>query len=209
MATTDLSIINAALTRTGEEPITSLSGTSVSQKVASQNYDLTVEAHLSVYPWKRASKIKQLSRLDEDEHGEPPEPWTAAYQLPADLTEIRTVKIAGLRIAYEVHGDTVLCDAADSDEVILHYVWRAEESSWPPWFREGMIRRMEAIFLRGIGERYVEAKERDKAADDWFEKAEHRDSQSQPARDPIGSPTLRARTGTPGTRPNAMPTDAV
>jgi hypothetical protein len=204
---TDLSIINAALTRIGENPITSLEGSSVAAKIANENYELLVEAHLSVYPWKRASKIEQLSRLDPDDEGEPPEPWTAAYQLPSDLTEIRTVKVAGMPIPYEVHGDTILCDAAESDEVILHYVWRAAEADWPAWFREGMIRVMEGIFLRGIGERHREAQVRDAAADDWWRVAKNRDSQSQPSRAPNRSGTLAARTGGVSTSPR-MPIDA-
>lgn len=191
----DLSILNAALTRVGENPITSLSGTGVAEKIANQNYELLVEGELSLYPWKRASKIKQLSRLDPDDAGDPPDPWTAAYQLPDDLTEIRTVKVAGLPIDYEVHGDVILCDAASSDEVILHYVWRAAEADWPAWFRLGMVMRCEAMFLRGIGERYREAQARDEAADEHFAKAKNRDSQSQTPRAPVKSPTLTARAG--------------
>lgn len=204
---TDLSIINAALTRTGENPITSLTSSSVAAKIANENYEILVEAHLSVYPWKRASKVAQMARLDPDEVGEPPDPWTAAYQLPTDLTDIRTVKVDGRVIPYEVHGDTILCDATASDEVILHYIWRALEADWPPWFREGMTRVMEGVFLRGIGERYREAEARDGAAADWWRIAKNRDAQSQTSRNPNASPALTARTGGVTTTPR-MPIDA-
>lgn len=204
---TDFSVLNAALTRIGEPPITSLSGGSVAAKIANENYELTVEAHLSVYPWKRASKTEQLARLDPDEVGEPPEPWTAAYQLPSDLTEIRTVKVGGYPIPYEIHGDKVLCDADEADDVILHYVWRAAEADWPAWFKEGMTRVMEGIFLRGIGERYREAQVRDDAAADWWRIAKNRDAQSQTSRAPQRSSTLAARTGGVSTTPR-MPIDA-
>jgi hypothetical protein len=192
---TDLSIINAALTRVGEDPITSLSGGGVAEQIASQNYETLVEAHLSVHPWKRSSKIAQLNRIDADVHGEPPEPWTAAYQLPAEFAEIRTVKIGGDRIDYEVHGDKILCDADEADEVILHYVWRASEGDWPAWFREGIIRELEAIFLRGIGERYREAEARQAEAREWWKTAKNRDAQQQTPRDPLRSTTLAARRG--------------
>lgn len=191
--TTDVSVINAALTRIGEEPITSLSSNSVAATIANQNYEVLVEAHMSVYPWKRASKIAELSRLDDDEY-RIPEPWTAAYQLPADLTEIRTVKVGGTPIDYEVHGDKILCDAAEADEVILHHVWRSAEADWPAWFREGIIRELEALFLRGIGERYREAEVRQDAAKEWWKTAKNRDAQSQTTRDPLRSTTLAART---------------
>lgn len=196
--TSDLTVINAAATRTGNEPVSALttSGGPVAA-LALNNYEDLVKAELSNYPWKRASKIAQLERLDPDVVGEPPEPRTAAYQLPPDLVEIRTVKVSGYPIDYEVHGDKILCDAGEDDEVILHYIWRVTESDWPPWFREGVIRRMEAVFLRGIGERYREAQARDEAAQDQFATARNRDSQSQTPRDPMISPTLRARGGLP------------
>lgn len=197
MTIADLSVINAAATRTGNDPITTIAtdGGPVAQ-IALNNYEDAVKTELSLYPWKRATKIVQLDRIDADVVGDPPEPWTAAYQLPTDLIDIRTVKVAGYPINYEVHSRTILCDAAEADEVILHYVWRAPESQWPPWFREGMTRRLEAIFLRAVGERANEAKARDAAADDSFALARNRDSQAQTPRDPMISPTLAARSGT-------------
>lgn len=196
MTTSDLSVINAAATRTGSEPVSALSasGTPVA-KIALNNYEDAVKTELALYPWKRASKIAELDLLDADVVGSPPEPWVSAYQLPTDLMEIRTVKISGIPIDYEVHGDKILCNATDADEVILHYIWRVPESAWPAWFREGMIRRMEAMFLRGIGERHNEAAERDRAAEQSFALARNRDAQSQTPRDPVASPTLAARFG--------------
>ena len=79
--------------------------------------------------------------------------------------------------------------------MILHYVWRCPEAWFPPWLREGIIRRMEAIFLRGIPHLYAEANSRDGAADEQFAKARNRDSQSQTSRDPVHSNTLAARSG--------------
>lgn len=201
MTTADLTLINAALTRTGNEPITSLTGGAASQRVAASNYEEVVKNELALHPWKKATKIEQLDRLDPDIVGEPPEPWTAAYQLPTDLVEIRTIRVAGLQIDYEQHGDTLVCNAGESDAVILHYVWRVPETWFPPWLREGIIRRMEAVFLRGIGERYDEGQVRDKAADEQFAKARHRDSQGQTARDPVTQPTLLARRGTSSLQP--------
>lgn len=191
----NLSVINAALTRTGNEPITLLEDGSPGGTIASENYEDLVKAELANYPWKRASKTVELARIDADVEGDPPEPWTAAYQLPTDLVEIRSVRVGGTGIDYEVAGQTILCDAATSDTVVLHYVWRVSEAYWPAWFRLGMIYRCEAMFLRGIGERHKEAQEADARADEQFAKARSRDSQSQPPRDPVTSPTLNARVG--------------
>jgi hypothetical protein len=196
VAISDLTVLNAAATRTGNDPITTVAtdGTPVA-KIALNNYEESVKTELALYPWKRATKIVQLDRIDPDVMGAPPEPWTAACQLPTDLVEIRTVKVVGYPINYEVHSDKILCNANTTDNVILHYIWRVPESDWPPWFREGMIRRWEAILLRGVGERYAQADERDKAAGESFARARNRDAQSQTPRDPMVSPTLRARSG--------------
>jgi hypothetical protein len=193
--TSDFSVINAAAGRTGNMPIASLSRGGIVADIANGNYENSVRAELATYPWKRATKIASLNRLDPATMGDPPEPWAAAYQKPDDFIEIRTVTIAGFPVSYEIHGDKILCNAADNDDVVMHYIWRVPEADWPPWFREGMIRRWEAILLRGVGERYAEAANRDKAADEMFAVARNRDSQSQTARDPTISPTLRARGG--------------
>lgn len=197
MATiSNLTVINAAATRTGNQPVTAiLTDTGPVAQIALSNYEDSVKTELALYPWKRATKIVQIDRIDADVQGAPPEPWTAAYQMPTDMLEIRTVKVSGYVVDYEVHGDKILCNAGETDEVILHYIWRVPETDWPAWFREGMIRRWEAILLRGVGERAREAQARDEAADESFAKARNRDSQSQTPRDPMISPTLRARTG--------------
>lgn len=194
MAITDLTVINAAATRTGNDPVTNIdTDTTPVGVIARSNYEDLVKAQIALYPWKAASKIGQLSRIDPDEEGEPPEPWTAAYQIPTDLIELRTVKVGGVPINYEVHGDTILCDAAEDDEVIALYLWSVPEDRWPPVFKEAMIQQLEALFLRGSGERYREGEAREESAGDTFGKARNRDAQSQTARNPMSSPTLAAR----------------
>jgi hypothetical protein len=117
-------IVSAAATRIGSNPIASFSDTTKQAQIASANYELVVRNELAVHPWKHATKIAELNRIDPDEEGEPAEPWTAAYQLPSDFVDVRTLKVDGTVIDYEVHGNTSLCDAAESQNVILHYVWR-------------------------------------------------------------------------------------
>jgi hypothetical protein len=74
---TDLTVINAAATRTGNDPITVVvSDGGPVAKIALNNYEDAVATELALYPWKRATKIAQIDRLDPDVHGEPPEPWT-------------------------------------------------------------------------------------------------------------------------------------
>ena len=191
----DLSLINAALTRIGNAPITALDDGTSAATIADENYEQVVLSELARSRFKLPSKIQQLSLIDEDEQGTPPEPWTFGYTLPTDLVKLRTVKVAGEPIPYEQMGRIIFCDFDSSSEVIAHYLWRPPESWFAPEFAEGIIRRMEAIFLRGIGERHGEAAARDKAADDQFAFARSSDSQAQTPQEPVGSPALRARRG--------------
>jgi len=191
----DLSLINGALTRTGNEPIADLEDGSVAGKIANENYEQVVLSELARSRFKLPSKTQQLSLIDEDEMGEPPEPWAYGYTLPTDLIKLRTIKVSGNPIPYEQMGRIVFCDFDSSDEVIAHYLWRPPESWFAPEFAEGVIRRMEAIFLRGIGERHDEAMARDKAADEQLAFARSSDSQAQTPQEPVSSPALRARGG--------------
>lgn len=194
----DLSLVNAALSRSGTaQPLTlsSLEGGGKAAELVKTNYEEMVTGALSEYPWKFATKIAELNRLDPAAAGDPPEPWTAAYQLPTDILDLRAIKVIGCAINYAVHGDKILCDAASSDHVIAHYLWRVPEVKMRPWFREMMIRRLEVLFLRGIGERYDEAKDREGDARVQWAVAKNRDSQEQPPQDPFVSPTLLTRLG--------------
>jgi hypothetical protein len=195
MADVDLSLVNAALTRTGNDTIASLDDGSVPATVAGENYEQVVKSELARSRFKLPSKFTQLSLIDEDEQGSPPEPWTYGYTLPTDLVKLRTIKVSGTPIPYEQVGRIVFCDFGSDDEVIAHYLWRPPESWFAPEFSEGIIRRMEAIFLRALGERYDEAALRDKAADEQFAFARASDSQAQTPTDPMVSPALRARNG--------------
>jgi hypothetical protein len=194
----DLSLVNAALSRTGTaQPLTisSLATGGKAQELVQTNYEEMVTGALSEYPWKFATKIVELNRLDPDVEGDPPEPWTAAYQLPTDILDLRAIKVRGCPIFYAVHGNKILCDAASSDHVIAHYLWRVPEVNMRPWFRELMIRRLEVLFLRGIGERYDEADSREKKAILQLAVAKNRDAQEEPPKDPFVSPTLLTRLG--------------
>lgn len=191
--TNDLRYINAALTRTGNSPITSLTQSKVGAVIASENYEIVVKNELALTRWKLPSKVEQLNLLDPAEVGEPPEPWGFSYQLPSDFIQMRTVMVGGQPISFERMGQLIFCDFDENVKVYCKYLWRPPEDWWPPEFAEGIVRRMEAIFLRGIKEDYREAEVRDDAAEVQFAKARALDAQSQSAINPVAEPTMAAR----------------
>lgn len=195
MADLDLSLVNAALTRTGNDPISSLTDGTVAAQITNANYEIVVKAMLATSRFKLPTKFEQLSLIDEDEMGAPPEPWLYGYVLPTDLVKMRTVKVDGVPITFEQSGRLIFCNYDSSNVVIAHYGWRIPESWFAPEFAEAVVQSMEAIFLRGIGERFDEGEARDRSAKDQLKFARSSDSQAQTPVDPILTPTLTARSG--------------
>lgn len=188
--------INGALTRIGENPITSLTQGDHAANVAANNYEKMVEAELSRNRWRFATKFEVLSLIDADVAGDPPEPWAYSYQLPPDIMVLRTVKSGGEPIRYARMKDKVFCDVGSEAAVYAHYAYRVPEVDWPPYFAEALTIRLEAVFLRAIGERYEQAEDREKDAVKAFAVARRLDAQSQTPVNPMRSPTLEARRGT-------------
>lgn len=184
-------IVNAALTRTGDEPITDFDEGTLQAKVAVTNYDEIVNGMLSGYPWKFCSRQFQLTMLAVT----PDLPWLFAYERPNDVLDLRDVEVAGKPINYELLSDVILCNADGSTPVLAKYTYRLDEPFWPKYFRLAVIATLEPMFLRSIGERYDQATDRDKMAARLQALARNRDAQSQTARNPVQSPLLAARQG--------------
>lgn len=191
----DLTNINAALTRTGSEPITSLDEGGSGARIAKENYELIVGSALA-HPFNFAKTFKPLNLLDAAVHGTPLPPWLFSYQLPTGMIELRALQVEGEPIEYATMDDKAFCDVGSESVVIAIYTWRPPESRWPPLFAEAITQRMEALFLAGIGERHGEAEGRERAARATMAMARLRDAQSRrSASDPRESPLLRARRG--------------
>lgn len=191
----DYSIINAALTRTGSEPITSFDEGSSGARIAKENYELVVGAALA-HPFKFAQKFKTLNLLDPDVHGTPLPPWLFVYQMPTDMIELRAVTVDGKPVEYETMDDKLFCDQGGDVEVVAIYTWRPPESRWPKLFAEAITQRMESLFLAGIGERQAEGERRERSSEFLMKRAKLADAMGRRSpRDPRDSALMRARRG--------------
>jgi hypothetical protein len=188
----NLDLINAALTRTGNDPITELNDGTPGGNIAGANYDQIVRAALTGYPWRWATKTQVLVAIT----GDPDPPWLYAYQLPTDLLKLRVVTAEGLTFDYERQFNKLLCDVGTDIDLIAKYTWNVPESYWPATFAEALTQQLEALFLRGIGERYDEATDRSREARATMSAAKLEDAQNNSARNPVTSPTLAARGAT-------------
>jgi len=184
---TNLTIINAALTATGNGTIASLEDGQASAMIAAQNYDRLVRAELEAHPWTWAASTWALNLLS----GTPATGGQFAWQLPGDVAKVQRVEVAGRPITYTRMADQIRCD--HDAGVVLVGIRRPDESEWPANFASAMVIRLEALFLRAIGEDYDKAQARDKDADLAFRLARVSDSQGKTAQDPYQSALLRAR----------------
>jgi hypothetical protein len=197
----NLTYINAALTRGGNNPITQLNDGTPGGNIAGANYDQIVKGLLTAYPWRWATKTETLAAIS----GTPDLPWLYAYQLPSDLLKLRVVTADGYPFDYERQFNKLLCNIPADAEVVAKYTWNVTESYWPGTFAEAVTQHLEALFLRGIGERFEEGDAREKAANLTLRAAKLEDAQNDSTRNPWISPALRARVGTPGPN-NSLPT---
>ena len=177
MSTADnIKIVNSALTRSGHNQITSFDDGSAEAEVAQANYDEVVASALSSYPWSFANKYKQINKLS----GTPDNEWDYQYQLDSDLLKLIVVEVNGQNIDYERVGDVVYCD--ESDNVYAEYVYEPAEATWPHDFKEAIITRLEALFLRALADKDKEAEARDSRADFQFSRARNNDAKNKSPR---------------------------
>ena len=129
-STTNIDICARALVMIGASPISSFDDGTTEATVASNTYEDTVRADLSMMRWRFASGQSQLSRRTDTPAGR----CEAAYQLPSDLLSLHPVTINDNILSYDRYEDMVYCNAASGDVLIADYTYRADESSWPPYF---------------------------------------------------------------------------
>lgn len=144
---TKVSVASRALTMIGADPITSLSDGTAEAIAATQHYDSTVETEFSLYPWSFAKNQAALNLLVDT----PASTWEYAWQLPNELINVVRVEVNDNTIPFERFGSKIFCN--EDADVVATYVFRATETSWPPYFEDLIVHRLGAIFATAIAER--------------------------------------------------------
>ncbi len=140
--TTDVSIVATALTGIGANDLQSFDDETTEARVAAQIYPVTRDAMLSAHPWNFATGQHDLNRLVTAPLGD----YTYYFQLPADLIRIIAAKneIGRNILDYRVEGDRLACSA---ENVRLVFIYRPDESLFPPHFVQALIKRLSAEFV--------------------------------------------------------------
>jgi hypothetical protein len=143
-----VTIVNMALGKIGQEPISSLTEGSAAANAANLVYDSCRRAVLEAFPWSFATKSAQLNRLVSA----PPD-YLFAYAMPSDCIHAIRVQNASMyggdRSGFLVRGDAVL---SNSPAVTLEYVADVTDPNrFEARFIEALVLRLASELAMPVG----------------------------------------------------------
>ena len=177
-ANTAIKICSRASILMGGSPIQSFSEGTAEADVVDAMYEDIARAALTNTRWRFATNQAQLSRLEAAPTGR----FDSAYQLPNDLIMLSAVTIGDEPIMYDTYGDKVYCDANDNDVVIADYIYRADESNWPPYFTIAVEFQVAAMLAVSVARDAQLASMMEQKGEIQMSRARRLDSQQQTTR---------------------------
>lgn len=145
-ADTSLKVCQRALILMGDEPIISFTDGSASADVANAMYEDIARACLVNSRWRFATKQYELVRSPTAPTGR----FDAAYLIPSDSLMVNAVTVNDYPIVYDIYENAILCDASTTDTLVLDYVYRVDEASWPSYFTLAVEYTMASVFATSI-----------------------------------------------------------
>lgn len=191
-----IEICSRASFNTGNGPIASLDDISDGDVALGidLNYEAIVRTALTQHGWKWARRTAELALLDADVEA----PWDHLYQGPTGMLALHYVveTNTGQRVDHEerdlVTGRAIAV-MGDWTSLTAVFTYRTSEAVFPDDFAMAIQLRMEAVFLSGIAEMRLEAKNREKEAALLEQRARVRDQRSSTATDPAEWDLTNAR----------------
>ncbi len=178
---TPIEVVQAALHRCGEESIASLSEGTPAALVATSNYEGIVRSMLTMHAWTFATKTVNLTLQGAATSGD----FDFAWIWPADVLNVRAVLVSGRRLRmreYCIEGKTVLTqDQYIGSTVQVVATVRAPESQWPDDFAEGVVTRLQGLFIESLADKWQDGRIKIKDSKDIIRQAITRDKRQQPA----------------------------
>ena len=178
VANTPIKICSRASLLIGGDAIQSFEDGTAEASVSAAMYEDMVRNALTNTRWRFASDQAVLNRLTEAPTGR----WDAAYQLPSEAIMVSAITVNELSIKFDTYGRKIFCDAVDTDEVIADYIFRADESNWPPYFTVLMEYVMAGVLAISVARDAQLAQLMEGKAEYFMRMARTRDSQGQTTR---------------------------
>jgi len=172
-------ICSQALVAIAAMPIASFEEGSAESIIAGTRYESVRDGLLSAHPWSFAKGQVTLPRLAAT----PSADFDHAYQLPADF--LRALSVggddagAGLGVAYRIFERTL---HTNQDGVVLTYIFRPDESGYPPYFIEVLIAKLAAEFALPLTENTSRTEALARLAEHSIQRAKTIDAQQQTPR---------------------------
>lgn len=176
MALNRIQLSSRALLKVGASPITSFEDGTAEAEIASLLYGVTRDALLSGHPWSFATAQQSLPPLT----AKPVADFDRAFALPADFLRVLSVGAGGSArgrgVAYRIHERRL---HANAEGVTLTYVFRPDETAFPPFFDQTLIARLAAEFCLPLTENTSRTEALSRAAEIEFARARSIDGQQQ------------------------------
>lgn len=177
-ANTPIKICSRASLLIGGDAIQSFDDGTAEASVSAAMYEDIVRAALTNSRWRFSSDQAVLNRLTAEPTGR----WDAAYQIPSESIMVSAVTVEEMPIKYDTYGSKIFCNAVASDEVIADYIFRADESTWPPYFTIAVEYMMAGVLAVSVARDASLAQLMEGKTEYLLRAARSRDSQAQTTR---------------------------
>jgi hypothetical protein len=188
MALTALALCSRALLRIGAQPVASLDEGTAEAEVAANLYAPVRDALLSAHPWSFATGQASLPRLA----ARPQADLAHAFQLPPGFLRALSAGAGerGRGLPYRIQEDRLHADVQD---VVLTYIFRPDESAFPPFFAQALVARLAAEFCLPLTESASRAELLFRLAESELRHARQVDSQQDTPRGIEDFPLITVR----------------
>lgn len=174
MALSSIALCSRALLKLGANTIASFNDGTTEAEVAANLYPSLRDALLSSHPWSFATAQIQLARL----MAEPIADYRAAFQLPPEFLRALSAGVngRGRGVEYRIKERRLY---ANADNLVLTYIFRPDEQTFPPFFDQVLIARLAAEFCIPITESTSRSESLYRLAENEFRQAKSIDSQQE------------------------------
>jgi len=172
MALSDIGLCSRALLRVGSLPISSFADGTAHSEIAGLLYEPVRDALLSSYGWSFATAQTELERLVDA----PLSDYAYSYEMPLGVLRVLSAGSSGSGhgLRYRLSGSRL---ETSSESVLLTYIYRPDESLFPPYFDMALIARLAAEFCLPLTENSSRAESLARLAEAEFAKARQIDAQ--------------------------------
>lgn len=185
-----LTVINNALSNTGNNQVNQLFDPSDEYRVANAAFDRAVRYLTAKHSWPFVVTIERLVRVPDADNKS--RTFTNGFRLPATALHVKEIFYDSSPLtAYEIMGTVLSCPYGDS--IYARVVRAPDDAAWHPMAEEILTLMVEAGCLRGLNEDFKEAQAVDAKVELLIMEARPQLDQQNPARNLYKSGIAAAR----------------